>query len=39
MASSRQQNAQTAEQQIEHLTRIREALQKLASEILYELQA
>lgn len=39
MTSSRQQNAQAAEQQIEHLTRIREALQKLASEILYEVQA
>ncbi|MCQ4246060.1 hypothetical protein CXK93_06990 [Stutzerimonas decontaminans] len=39
LASNRQQNAHAAEQQIEHLTRVREALQKLASETLYELQA
>lgn len=39
LASNRQQNAQAAEQQIEHLTRVREALQKLASDTLYELQA
>ncbi|NRF48413.1 dynamin family protein [Pseudomonas stutzeri] len=39
LARNRQQNAHAAEQQIEHLTRVREALQKLASETLYELQA
>ncbi|HHK3747662.1 TPA: dynamin family protein, partial [Pseudomonas aeruginosa] len=39
LASNRQQNAQAAEQQVEHLTRVREALQKLASDTLYELQA
>ena len=39
LASNRQQNAQAADQQIEHLSRIREALQKLASDTLYELQA
>lgn len=39
LASNRQQNAHAAKQQIEHLTRVREALQKLASETLYELQA
>lgn len=39
LASNRQQNAHAAEQQIEHLTRVRESLQKLASETLYELQA
>lgn len=39
LASNRQQDAQAAEQQIEHLTRAREALQKLASDTLYELQA
>ena len=38
LASNRQQNAHAAEQQIEHLTRVRESLQKLASETLYELQ-
>lgn len=39
LVSNRQQNAQTAEQQIEHLTRVREALQKLATDTLYESQA
>lgn len=39
LASNRQQNAQVAEQQMEHLTRVKEALQKLASDTLYELQA
>ncbi len=39
LVSNRQQNAQVAEQQMEHLTRVREALQKLASDTLYELQA
>ncbi|WP_213909800.1 dynamin family protein [Stutzerimonas nitrititolerans] len=39
LASNRQQSAQAAEQQIEHLGRVREALQKLASEALYESQA
>lgn len=39
LASNRQQNAQATEQQVEHLTRVREALQKLASDTLYELQA
>lgn len=39
ISSNRQQTAQAAEQQIEHLTRVGEALRKLASETLYELQA
>lgn len=39
LASNRQQSAQAAEQQIEHLVLVRESLQKLASETLYELQA
>lgn len=39
LASNRQQSDQATEQQIEHLTLVREALQKLASETLYELQA
>lgn len=39
LTSNRQQNAKADEQQIEHLTRVRETLQKLASDTLYELQA
>lgn len=39
LASCRQQDAQATEQQIEHLIRAREALQKLATDTLYELQA
>ncbi|MGU0874452.1 dynamin family protein [Pseudomonas aeruginosa] len=38
LVNNRQQDAQVAEQQIEHLTRIRESLQKLATDTLYESQ-
>lgn len=38
LTSNRHENAQASEQQIEHLTRVRESLQKLASDTLYEIQ-
>lgn len=38
LTSNRNENAQASEQQIEHLTRVRESLQKLASDTLYEIK-
>ena len=39
LTNSRHENAQASEQQIAHLTRVRESLQKMASDTLYEIQA